>query len=110
MPPWVLSTIVEPLFAPSVDFLFSAYRSLRPNQFSRPARVRHSLVIESCGPCSFRARRGCLVLWSSTAAPDTDFTPGAEAGFDPDAGFDLDNAFGPDTAADELAADEWTGG
>jgi hypothetical protein len=43
-------------------------------------------------------------------ALERDGLTGAEAGFDPDAGFDLDNAFGPDTAADELAGDEWTGG
>jgi regulatory protein len=70
-----------------------------------PARVRHLVGV--------LARKGYpagLAYQVVREALERDGLPGAEAGFDPDAGFDLDNAFGPDTAADELAADEWTGG
>ena len=70
-----------------------------------PARVRHLVGV--------LARKGYpagLAYQVVREALERDGLPGAEAGFDPDAGLDLDNAFGPDTAADELAADEWTGG
>jgi len=70
-----------------------------------PARVRHLVGV--------LARKGYpagLAYQVVREALERDGLTGAEAGFDPDAGFDLDNAFGPDTAADELAGDEWTGG
>ena len=70
-----------------------------------PARVRHLVGV--------LARKGYpagLAYQVVREALERDGLPGAEAGFDPDACLDLDNAFGPDTAADELAADEWTGG
>jgi regulatory protein len=70
-----------------------------------PARVRHLVGV--------LARKGYpagLAYQVVREALERDGLPGVEAGFDPDAGLDLDNAFGPDTAADELAADEWTGG
>ena len=70
-----------------------------------PARVRHLVGV--------LARKGYpagLAYQVVREALERDGLPGAEAGFDPDAGLDLGNAFGPDTTADELAADEWTGG